>query len=305
LAHRAAAALTGPGPRWAHRGVGTTPVHVLTTWSNGPICETIDGQSVPVLGESPGGAVQPSILAGHGLERGNQVVLGSETLRKLHKQIGDTVTTGVGSQRRTLVIVGTATMPTVGVGHGLHLSMGTGALLDVRSIPALQRNIQQFASIGPNVCFVRTRPGPTAAQAARSLERVSAGISVASGSPSSVQLFGVQHPAQIINYRTMGSTPTLLAAVLALGAFSALGLTLGASVRRRRWELAVLKALGFLRRPLAGTVSWQASTSVALGTLIGVPLGIALGRYLWILFADEFSAVPHPTVSVPSVIGDR
>jgi FtsX-like permease family/MacB-like periplasmic core domain len=278
--------------------------HDVIGWTGGYYTLlTIDGQSVPVLGESPGGTVQPSTLDGRGLEARNQVVLGSETLRNLHKQIGDTVTTGTGAQRVTLTIVGTATMPTVGVGHGLHLSMGTGALLDAQYIPALQRNIQQFGSVGPNVYFIRTRPGITAAAAARSLEKVGNGISNAAGQPSSVQLFGVQHPAQIVNYRSMGSTPTLLAGALAVGAFGALGLTLGASVRRRRRDLAVLKTLGFTRRQLAETVAWQASISVAIGTVVGIPVGIALGRFLWTLFARELYAVPHPTVSVVSVIG--
>jgi ABC-type antimicrobial peptide transport system permease subunit len=193
-------------------------------------------------------------------------------------------------------------MPTVGVGHGLHLSMGTGALLDAQYIPALQRNIQQFGSVGPNVYFIRTRPGISAATAARSLEKVSNGISDAAGQPDSVQLFGVQHPAQIVNYHSMGSTPALLAGALAVGAFGALGLTLGASVRRRRRDLAVLKTLGFTRRQLAEAVAWQASISVAIGTVVGIPLGIALGRFLWTLFAHELYAVPHPTVSVVSVI---
>ncbi len=278
--------------------------HDVAGWTGGfYTLLTIDGQSIPVLGESPGGAVQPSILEGHDLQAKDQVVLGSETLQNLHKRVGETVTTGTGAQRVILTIVGTATMPTVGVGHGLHLSMGTGALLDVEDIPALQRNIQQYASIGPNVYFIRTRPGIGASAANRSLVNLSNGINSASGNPGSVQVYGVQHPAQIVNYRTMGSTPNLLAGALALGAFGALGLTLGASVRRRRRELAVLKTLGFSRRQLAATVCWQASTSVAIGTVIGIPLGIALGRYLWTLFANELYAVPQPTVSVLAVVG--
>ena len=96
----------------------------------------------------------------------------------------------------------------------------------------------------------------------------------------------------------MGSTPALLAGALALGAVIALGLTLSASVHRRRRELALLKTLGFTRRQLATTVAWQASVSVGIGTLIGVPAGIALGRVLWVLFAQELYAVPQPTVSV-------
>ncbi len=278
--------------------------HDVVGWTGGYYTLlNFDGQDVPVLGENPGGSVQPSTLDGHGLEGPNQVVLGTETMRNLGKHVGDTVTTGSGAQRKTLTIVGTATMPTVGVGHGLHLSMGTGALLDVQVIPSLQRNIQQYGSVGPNVYFIRTRPGIRSAVAARSLEGVSAGISDAAGAPTSVQLFGVQHPAQIVNYRSMGSTPTLLAVALAVGAFGALGLTLGASVRRRRRELAVLKTLGLTRRQLAESVSWQASVSVAIGTVIGIPLGVAFGRFLWTLFADELYAVPHPTVPVPALIG--
>ena len=119
-----------------------------------------------------------------------------------------------------------------------------------------------------------------------------------------MQVYGVQHPAQIVNYRTMGSTPTLLAGALALG-----------SVRRAGhdpWGVGSPAQTGvgraqdtriFSRRQLAATVCWQASTSVVIGTVIGIPLGIALGRYLWTLFANELYAVPQPTVSVPAVVG--
>jgi ABC-type lipoprotein release transport system permease subunit len=72
-------------------------------------------------------------------------------------------------------------------------------------------------------------------------------------------------------------------------------------VRRRRRELALLKALGFTQRQLAATVAWQASIVGVVGILFGVPLGIALGRWLWILFAREVYAVPDATVPVPSI----
>ena len=90
----------------------------------------------------------------------------------------------------------------------------------------------------------------------------------------------------------------MLAAILAAGAIGALGLTLVASVRRRRREFALLKALGFTQRQLAATVAWQSSVSAAVGVIFGLPLGIALGRWLWTLFARGISAVPDPTVPV-------
>ena len=73
-------------------------------------------------------------------------------------------------------------------------------------------------------------------------------------------------------------------------------------MRRRRRDLALLKTLGFTRRQLAATVGWQASIPAIIGITVGVPVGIALGRWLWILFAREIYAVPEPTVPVVSVV---
>src|SRR5256885_4098758 len=108
--------------------------------------------------------------------------------------------------------------------------------------------------------------------------------------------------SEIVNYRPMGATPALLASGLAASAILALGLTLGASVRRRRHDLALLKTLGFTKRQLAATVAWQASIAAVIGVVVGLPVGIALGRQLWILFARTIDAVPQPTVPVTSVV---
>jgi ABC-type lipoprotein release transport system permease subunit len=118
------------------------------------------------------------------------------------------------------------------------------------------------------------------------------------GAGASVQVLAVQYPAEIENYRSIGSTPLVLAAGLALAAVVALGLTLVASVRRRRHDLALLKSLGFTQRQLTASVIWQATVIAVIGVDVGIPLGIVLGRSLWILFAREIYAVPAPTVPV-------
>jgi ABC-type lipoprotein release transport system permease subunit len=115
-------------------------------------------------------------------------------------------------------------------------------------------------------------------------------------------VLAVQRPAQITNYRSMGLTPLLLAIALAAGATIALGLTLVASVRRRRHELAILKAIGFTPGQLQWSVVWQAGIVAVVGVVVGVPLGVALGRWLWTLFAEEIGAVPAPVVPVVSVV---
>ena len=229
-------------------------------------------------------------------------MLGSETLQDLHKKIGDTVVVDDGKTQTRLTIVGTATMPTVGVGHGLHLSMGTGAVLDYHVIPAIERNIQGESVSGPNVIFVRFRHGVNQTAALAALQRVANEVNQASGSVGNDLLSGVQHPAEIVNYRAMGWTPGILAAALGLGSVVALGLTVSASVRRRRRELALFKTFGFTRRQLAASVAWQASVAVGIGTVVGIPLGIVAGRWLWTVFADELYAVPQPTVPTVWVV---
>ena len=113
---------------------------------------------------------------------------------------------------------------------------------------------------------------------------------------------GSNTPPQIVNYRSVGSTPVVLAAGLAAGAIIALRLTLAGSVRRRRLDLALLKALGFTQRQLASAVAWQATVTAIIGATVGIPIGIIIGRQLWTLFARSLSAVPDPTVPALPVV---
>ncbi|MGC2487012.1 MAG: FtsX-like permease family protein [Acidimicrobiales bacterium] len=294
----------------------------VAAWSgySGYASVQIEGQNVPALLSPLHAKVAPPILTGHGLDSNNQIVLGSATLAELHKKVGDTVTVSYGSPKDApiyvpatpLLIVGTATFPAVGTSSFIadHTSMGTGALIPVGvEPPALhQATLAKDPNLnGPELVFVRLRAGVSAAQGhANALHIVAAANQTFAADPNGqgnvVSLRGVQRPAQIVDYRSVGSTPVLLASALALGAIVALALTLVASVRRRRRDLALLKALGFTPRQLARVVAWQASVTALAGVIVGVPLGILIGRQLWTLFARSINAVPDPTVPTISVI---
>jgi hypothetical protein len=249
----------------------------------------IDGLTVPVIGQSPRAPVGPPVLSGHGLQAAGQVVLGAVTLAQLHKHIGDVVTVQSGAVRRArLRIAGTATLPSLGIYQTLHTEMGTGAVLDYQLIPGA-------VTSQPNDILVTLRPGADGAAQQRVLQRL---VPAVSGG----QVIPVQRPAEIVNYRSMGDTPAYLGVALAAGAVAGLALSLMASVRRRRRDLALLKTIGFTRRQLAAAVAWQSSVAVAAGAVVGVPVGIALGRFLWDLFARQISVVPEPTVPGPAVV---
>ena len=260
----------------------------------------LDGQAVPALAESPNAPVSPPLLSGHGLESTQQVVLGTSTLAMLHQRVGGTVLAGAGRGSPVrLRIVGTATLPTIGGSGDPALQMASGAVVASSLFPASALNAQDSAVPGPNAVFITTGPGVTQSDALRSLDQVTAVLDRPSDPDSPVGgVVSALRPAEIANYRTVGSTPLLLAGILAAGALGALGLTLVASVRRRQREFALLKALGYTRRQLAAAVAWQSSVSAAIGAVFGIPLGIALGRWLWDLFARGISAVPDPTVPV-------
>ena len=44
------------------------------------------------------------------------------------------------------------------------------------------------------------------------------------------------------------------------------------------------------------SIAWQASVAGVIGVIVGLPVGVLMGRWLWILFARYIDAVPDPTV---------
>jgi len=280
----------------------------------------LDGQTIPFLISDPHPTIEPPILSGHGLEGNDQIVLGAATLASLGKHVGDTVTLSLGSPRSApiyvpptrLRIVGSATFPAVGYSSFVadHTSMGTGALISTGAIPASFLNAASGPDPnldGPGLVFVRLRSGVSASGGLANLDRIAdAANKIFAADPhasgNNVTVLGVQRPVQIVNYKSIGSTPVVLAVGLALGAIIALALTLVASVRHRRRDLALLKALGFTPRQLAGVVAWQSSVTALVGVIVGLPVGIIVGRQLWTLFARNIDAVPDATVPVWSVV---
>ncbi len=262
----------------------------------------LDGQSVPVLAMNPNAPVSPSMLSGHELASPSQIVLGPATLASLHTRVGGTVVATVDGHARTLRVVGRATLPTIGGSGDPALAMGSGAVMAASLFSATDLNQQGSPVAGPMAAFITVRPGVSNAAALRSLDHITTVLNRTSDPDGPVGgVVSALRPVEIANYRTVGTTPALLAAVLAAGALGALGLTLVASVRQRRRQFAVLKALGFTQRQLAASVAWQSSVAALVGVVVGVPAGIALGRWLWTLFADGISAVPHPTVPALSI----
>ena len=300
--------------------------HLVAGWTGFNSLElSIDGVDVPVLSESGTGGTdppRPPILSGRSPHTAHEVVLGASTLADLHKHVGDHVTVTYGRPGKgqlyvpptSVTVVGTATMPAVGQAFVAqdHTSMGVGAWGTGNLLPASVQKMFQDPNPtlnGPNMVFVRMQHGVSPAAGKADMRRITDAAArafalVAGGRATgeNVATQTVQRPAEIVNYRSMGSTPAVLAAGLTIGAVVSLGLTLASSVRRRRRDLALLKCMGFTRRQLSAAVAWHASLAALVGIVVGVPLGVGLGRQFWILFARDIHAVPQPTVPIVTLI---
>ncbi|HVJ97023.1 MAG TPA: FtsX-like permease family protein, partial [Acidimicrobiia bacterium] len=109
-------------------------------------------------------------------------------------------------------------------------------------------------------------------------------------------------PDELIRVRNVGDLPMLLGAFLAFLGLAAIAHTLFVSVRRRAQDLAILRALGFRRRQVRSTVTWEATALALVGLVVGIPVGVLIGRLAWSTVADNLGVVSTVTMPVAALI---
>jgi predicted lysophospholipase L1 biosynthesis ABC-type transport system permease subunit len=103
-----------------------------------------------------------------------------------------------------------------------------------------------------------------------------------------------QLPPELSNLQRVRSVPLVLVGFLVVLAISALAHQLITSGNQRQRDVAVLRSLGFTR-PMIATIVMSQSTALGLvALLVGIPVGLALGRLGWSWVAN---AVPLVLVS--------
>lgn len=221
------------------------------------------------------GSVLPSVVAGRAPDRPDEIAMGAVSLDRIGAGIGDVVTLQAGDASTHVRVVGRVVLP--GLGQYDVDGLGEGALLT-------QDGLERVADAPRNLFAVSFAAGVDASAVARTLsERLS--IDLASLAVA---------PEEVANFGRVDSLPAVLAGLVATVGAATLAHVVMVGVRRRRRDLAVLKALGFVRRDLRATVGWQATTLAVIALVVGVPLGVALGRVTWRIFADGLGVVPEP-----------
>jgi len=237
--------------------------------------------------ESVRGHIGPTVLQGRAPVVRDEIMLGTKTAQALHKRVGQTVhlVVGPGAPSATLRIVGIGLLPTI---EGDQFAKG-GALT--------RRGLEAIApGHGYVEAIYRLRPGVDRSRVLAALHRQGVVSTVATP------------PGGVRNLDLVRSYPLWLGGFLAALGLAAVLQALWVSARRRSHQVGVLRALGFTRGQVVGAGSTQGTVLWFVGALIGIPLGIAVGRAIWAASAHQLGvgdgvAVPAGVVSAVLVAG--
>jgi ABC-type lipoprotein release transport system permease subunit len=243
----------------------------------------IHGQRVDVLAmDDVKGHVAPTVLEGRLPRRASEVLVGSKTLALAGAHVGDHIGIEIGNTTARMRVVGVGVFPEFGDAGQL----GDGALMTYQGLERALPNAKE------NTFLIRFHKGVDVTREMATLRRSLDPV------PSST----AGRPRDLQELADVQSLPVMLAIVIALLAAATLVHALAASIRRRRRDLAVLKTMGFMRHQLAFAVMWQTTALVGVSLLIGLPLGLLLGRYVWNVFAVDLGTVSNAAVPIGAAL---
>src|SRR6266536_430031 len=218
---------------------------------------------------------------------GNEIVLAPTTAREMHASTGSTVRLTGAAGPQSMTVTGIGFVPV-----GPHNGYADGAWLTPAGYERIFRGAHYAFKF--HAATVALRPGADVQAVARRLNATAGAI-------KGGQAFTFAPPSplpEVQEIRDVSVLPLALSAFLALLAVGAVGHALAIAVRRRRHELAVLRALGMTRMQSRMVVVTQASVLAVIGLAFGVPLGVALGRTVWRVVADSTPLAYQPPLAV-------
>ena len=278
----------------ATASIASDPAVAQWTGSYGPITLDVNGVSVGAMttGPGPDGHLAAAPLRGGPPASASQIVLGLGTLAAVHAAVGDTVTVSIAGlpQHVRMRVAGTAVFPA----FGDTTQLGTGAEISLAGLNALKPASVQLPPVGTVLVQFHTGISPAAG-----IDALGKRLQVLG--PYAV--LAPDTPADLVNFGQLQDLPLLVG--LALGGLALLTIAqlLFTSVRRRRRDLAVLRALGFTGRQVRATVSWMAVTVTVAALIAGIPLGIVSGRLAWLALSSQLGIQPAPVLApVPLAI---
>ena len=264
-------------------------------WTDATFSEvTVDGQPLPAIGINPGRSVTPTVVDGRNPARDDEIALGVQSLDRLGVGVGDRVSVAqLDGGHREMQVVGRIVLPGLATYPGQDkTSLGAGAVLTHR---ALHKAGPEFGGVN---LFVRFS-SPAAAQR---VSKQAMDLAEQAGRGDDFVVTRAQRTSDVLAYERVRTLPLLLAGFLVVLAAATVAHALVTAVRRRRRDFAMLKTLGFSRRQVSSAVAWQATAFGVVALVLGIPLGVALGRWGWQFLAEDLGTVSEPIVPLAALL---
>ncbi|MBA3955719.1 MAG: FtsX-like permease family protein [Acidimicrobiia bacterium] len=233
----------------------------------------VSGTGVPTFALDPvAGGIDLVAVSGRPPTGSDEAAIGPATAAQLGLTIGDTLK--VGPEARSLRVTGMALFPPdvhAGFTEGLWITPATMA--DVAPWTENDGGDTEWS------VALRWSPGTDAEAAVADLSQALA--------DGAYDVIPAELPPELTNLDNVRSLPVVLAAFLVALAVSTLAHGLATTVRRRRHQFAVLRALGFTRAMTRAVVGSHSTTVALVGLALGIPLGLVAGRLGWTWVAGE------------------
>jgi hypothetical protein len=258
----------------------------------------IAGRRMLALTFARNGRVGPVVVEGRAPSEPGEIALGRITMRRAGATIGSQIRVArAHNQGQDLpeailpsalyTVVGRVVIPGFFFeGH----EPGVGAAMTNEAAARIEPantsgEYSYLVKFSPGVTIEDVKHGPNGTAVARNINFVVPQLS----------------PADLGAIQGVSEIPVILAALIAAMSCATLIHSLVTSVRRRRRDLAILKTLGFVRRQTRAAVAWQTTTIAILSVAIGLPGGVAAGRWGWHLFAEQLAVLPQPVVPLGAI----
>jgi hypothetical protein len=236
------------------------------------------GRLVALTAIDPAGGVTPPVLEGRLPVAADEVALGARTLRHARLHVGDRASLRMsgGGVEAAFRVVGTVVLPftndQTALGEGIYAAHAGIRRLD--------------PEVPKDTALVRFQPGTPYA----------AGVAAVRRAFPEAEVREARRPSTLLDFGRVKQLPLAIALTVAVLAAATIAHILVTAIRGRRRDLAILRTLGLRGRDVRAVVGWQATILVGVAIVVGVPLGLATGRVLWMACANAYGFLARPVV---------
>jgi hypothetical protein len=241
----------------------------------------------PIVGQSAT-PISFTVISGRAPEVRGEAAIGPATAADLHVGMGDIVS--VGASHTRVRIVGEALFPS-----DVHAEFDEGLWL----APAAFDTV--VAPIGPQAMNQDERAVAVRFAPDTSL-RTSIGHLQAELGPLASDISPPSPPDELTNLQNVRTLPDVLAAFLGLIALAALAFVLLSCAHRRSRDFAIFRSLGMTRGNIRAVLNSQGTAIGLFGLVVGIPLGLAVGRLGWRAIAERVPLADIPPLAWAAVL---